>query len=201
MKKIILPIASIFLLSCNAATNANHNYTQTAPFEIARDTSTLTKDATAQNKALDSKPRNVKYYYDMYANVDSEDPTIGVGPREIIEQDLESGIISYKGSDGKICIIKVWHVANYDVIDYVGGVILVQGNKEFVPAIAEKINQLLKTTIDNRTARGGECTYAQNPIIEVIDGKVLLQLTCTDDATFKQTLAEITIANGALQLK
>lgn len=202
MKKIIIPIAVVFLLSCNTAPSTSTEQVSVSnPINANDVTANKNKELETAATALTPKAdKDVKYYYEKYANVDSEDPAIGVGPREIIEEDIQSGIIAYKGSDGQIRTIKTWNTANYDIIDYSGGVLLVQGDKEFVPAQSQKIIDLLKATIDQRSARGGECTYAENPTIEVVDGKVLLQLTCTDNVQFKQTLAEITIKNAQLHL-
>jgi hypothetical protein len=199
MKQILLTGTSLFLCACNSATdkvNVSRN--------IESSTTTLVASIAppTAKKANDSSKHDVKYYYKIYADIDSENPAIGVGPRVILEEDLKNGIISYKGNDNEIRIFKTWNLDGYDVIDFPGGMFIVQGDKEIVMAEGTPIMQLIKKNIDNRAARGGECDYRSDAKLEVIDDRIHIFLQCHDNASYRDDLGYISaVKDGELVIK
>jgi hypothetical protein len=208
MKQFILCISVVAFMACNEGDSkqlktetAKPTVTDTNKTKLNVDTSKKNGADPASNVVANTPAKatgkDVMYYYKKFADIDSEDSEIGVGPRTIIEKDIKGGIMSYKGSDNKLRIIKVWNKGTYDVIDYPGGVILMEGNKQFVPNITLEAQAFVKKVIDNRTARGGECDYSENALIMAGD-RVSINLTCKDDANFKQTIGYVTIQNGKM---
>jgi hypothetical protein len=146
------------------------------------------------------------FYYKKYADVDSEDPAIGVGPRTIVSKDIEKGIVKYKfkeAFDGEnpIQTLQLWHFEGYDYIEYPGGYIIIEGEKEFPIFVEDGPMKLVKKVIDNRTARGGECEYDESPDIKVLNNKICVILTCSDDPNFAETIGTISLKNGKLVVK
>jgi hypothetical protein len=161
----------------NEASNANHS--------------------TAPNQAAANK-RNVRFFYDKYANIDSEDPEIGVGPRTIVSENTAAGIIEYKENGStKIQKIQHWPRNGYDIIEYPGGLLFINGSNAINVYLSKAVTSLVKKTIDNRTARGGECEYNNTPIIKV-GNKVTIVLTCMDDRAYSQTIGYADFKNGAV---
>lgn len=156
-------------------------------------------------KQTGSEPRDVMYYYEKYADVDSEDPSIGVGPRVIVSKDLEKGIVKYKfkqafNGENPIQTLQLWHIDGFDYIDYPGGYILIDGDNEYPIFTEEEPMKLAMKVIDNRTARGGECDYAASPEIKVRNNKICIVLTCSDDPNFAETIGYITMKNGKMKV-
>lgn len=195
MKNPAIILSSIMLLSF-ACSNTNKEANALAAHQKA--------DSTMMNSAEEQgEERDVMYYYEKYADVDSEDPSIGVGPRVILSKDLEKGIIKYQfkeafNGENPIQTIQLWHLDGFDYIDYPGGQLLIDGENEFPIYVEEAPMKLAMKVIDNRTARGGECDYAASPDIKVRNNKICLVLTCSDDPNFSETIGTISLKNGKL---
>lgn len=195
MKNPAIILSSIMLLSF-ACSNTNKEANAFTAHQKA--------DSTMMNSAEEQgEERDVMYYYEKYADVDSEDPSIGVGPRVILSKDLEKGIIKYQfkeafNGENPVQTIQLWHMDGYDYIDYPGGNILIDGEKEYPIYVEEEPMELAMKVIDNRTARGGECDYAASPDIKVRNNKICVVLTCSDDPNFAETIGTISLKNGKL---
>lgn len=196
MKMHYILLSSLILLNL-ACSNTNKDSNALATPEMS--------DSIPSTKATKNseEERDVMYYYEKYADVDSEDPSIGVGPRVIISKDLEKGIIKYQfkeafNGENPVQTIQLWHLDGFDYIDYPGGYILIDGEKEFPVFVEEEPMELAMKVIDNRTARGGECDYAASPEIKVRNNKICVVLTCSDDLNFSETIGTISLKNGKL---
>lgn len=195
MKNPTIILSSIMLLSF-ACSNTNKEANAFADHQKA--------DSTMMNNAEEQgEDRDVMYYYEKYADVDSEDPSIGVGPRVILSKDLEKGIIKYQfkeafNGENPVQTIQLWHMDGFDYIEFSGGYILIDGDKEYPIFVHEEPMELAMKVIDNRTARGGECDYAASPDIKVRNNKICVVLTCSDDPNFAETIGTIGLKNGKL---
>lgn len=198
MKKHVILLSGIVLLSLACSNTSKEE--KTLEVDQKKD-STLVETTTPA--AIVASDRDVMYYYEKYADVDSEDPAIGVGQRVIISKDLEKGIIKYKfkeafNGENPVKTIQLWHIDGFDYIDYPGGQLLIDGEKEFPIYVEEGPMKLAMKVIDNRTARGGECEYAESPEIKVRNNKICVVLTCSDDPNFSETIGTISLKNGKL---
>ncbi|MGV3610493.1 MAG: hypothetical protein ACO1N0_06065 [Fluviicola sp.] len=196
MKTHSILLSSVMLLSL-ACSNTQTDHPALATIEHADSTVNSTTSIVADEE------RDVLYYYKKYADVDSEDPAIGVGERVIVSKDLEKGIIKYKmkeafNGENPIQTIQLWHLDGFDYIDYPGGQLLIDGESEFPIYVEEAPMKLAMKVIDNRTARGGECDYAASPDIKVRNNKLCVILTCSDDPNFSETIGTISLKNGKL---
>lgn len=195
MKNPAIILSSIMLLSF-ACSNTNKEANALAAHQKA--------DSTMMNSAEEhGEERDVMYYYEKYADVDSEDPAIGVGERVIISKDLEKGIIKYKfkeafNGENPVQTLQLWHLEGYDYIQYSGGFIVIDGENEYPIFVHEEPMELAMKVIDNRTARGSECDYAASPDIKVRNNKICVVLTCSDDPNFAETIGTIGLKNGKL---
>lgn len=197
MKTHSILISSVMLLSL-ACSNTKTDNAALATIEHADSTVNSTTSVVVVEDE-----RDVLYYYKKYANVDSEDPAIGVGERVIVSKDLEKGIIKYKmkeafNGENPIQTIQLWHMDGFDYIDYPGGQLLIDGENEFPIYVEEAPMKLAMKVIDNRTARGGECDYAASPDIKVRNNKICVVLTCSDDPKFAETIGIISLKNGKM---
>lgn len=197
MKSHTILLAGIVLLNLACSNTSQEN--QVAENDHNKQNATVENPSTR----MSSEERDVMYYYEKYANVDSEDPAIGVGERVIVSKDLEKGIIKYKfkeafNGENPVKTIQLWHMDGFDYIDYPGGQLLIDGEKEFPIYAEEGPMKLAMKVIDNRTARGGECEYAESPDIKVINNKICVVLTCSDDPNFAETIGTIGLKNGKM---
>jgi hypothetical protein len=201
MNKHIFSLTGIILLNV-ACLNTNKEEEKKA--NAQQTVSTLVTQVSETSPP--SEERDVMFYYKKYADVDSEDPAIGVGPRTIVSKDIEKGIVKYKfkeAFDGEnpIQTLQLWHFEGYDYIEYPGGYSIIEGEKEFPIFVEDGPMKLVKKVIDNRTARGGECEYDESPDIKVLNNKICVILTCSDDPNFAETIGTISLKNGKLVVK
>lgn len=197
MKSHAIILSGLILLSLGcSSTNKETNTTS-----VDQNT-----ESTAMNPRQDEgEEKDVMYYFEKYADVDSEDPSIGVGPLVIVSKDLEKGIIRYQfkeafNGENPIQTIQLWHMNGFDYIDYPGGYILIDGEKEYPIFVVEEPMELAMKVIDKRTARGGECDYAESPDIKVRNNQICVVLTCSDNPNFSETIGTITLKNGKLTI-
>lgn len=197
MKTHSILISSVMLLSLACSNTKTDN-----PALATIEHTDSTVNSTTSVVVMEDE-RDVLYYYKKYADVDSEDPAIGVGERVIVSKDLEKGIIKYKmkeafNGENPIQTIQLWHLDGFDYIEFSGGYILTDGDKEYPIFVVEEPMELAMKVIDNRTARGGECDYAASPDIKVRNNKICVVLTCSDDPNFAETIGTISLKNGKL---
>jgi hypothetical protein len=198
---ILVASVALFAVACG---NKSKEVDET---ETSSKTEMITEkeNFVSTEKQTVSEKRDVMYYYEKYADVDSEDPSIGVGPRIIVSKDLEKGIVKYKfkqafNGENPIQTLQLWHMDGFDYIDYPGGYILIEGDNEYPIFTEEEPMKLAMKVIDNRTARGGECDYAASPEIKIRNNKICVVLTCSDDPNFSETIGTITLKNGKLKV-
>jgi hypothetical protein len=207
MKKLFLVAAITYLCSCQSKTNqtvstlpqtssdTSKNNTEINTTSIATVNQT-TSSAAPTTKTLATNQKTVDYYYQKYANVDSEDPQIGVGPRKIVSVDKVKGILTYiQEGNNETQKIQVWNKNGFDVVDYVGGTLLVSGEKVVNVYLDSEVLKLVKKVGSQRSARGGECDYSETPDLNFKD-KVEIVLVCNDDDKFKEVIGYVTIQNG-----
>ena len=213
MQKLFYLPTIILAIACNSSPTAKpENNTVVKPnadtTKTTNATVVTTTPATLPAKdsitiAIAPKGKDVIFYYKKYADVDSEDPSIGVGPRKIITKDLAKGIITYQAigappTDTKINKIQVWNKNGYDVINYPGGwLVEVNGKYQYLTDADKLYDKIIK----NRTAKGGECNYNSVVQLQPTNGdinKVDLILTCSNDQKFKETIGYLSVANNKI---
>jgi hypothetical protein len=203
MKKLFPILCLATAIACNSKDAETKTVEPTTketakPIEKTDNNTNLIPDKNNNKETNKVAAKDVKYYYKKYADVDSEDPAIGVGPRKILSEDLVAGIITYENvSNKEKSKIQVWNKNGYDIIHYPGGYLMIIGTKEIFLNGDNSILELVAKTFGQRTARGGECTYSDSPGFNISD-KVEILLTCTDDEKFKDVIGYATVQNGKL---
>jgi hypothetical protein len=205
MKKFILALSITAAVACNNKPAENKptesSAKETTTVSTTKESSVNSTNTTAPKTNVAANAKDVKYYYKKYADVDSEDPAIGIGPRKILSEDLTNGIITYENVSSKQkAKIQIWNKNGYDIVHYAGGYLMIIGTKEIFLNGDNSILELVAKTFGQRSARGGECTYSDNPGFNISD-KVEILLTCTDDPAFKDVIGYVTVENGKLVVR
>ncbi len=205
MKKILLFTAIAYLCSCenkktetaSTATPVSTDTTKNIVTNIVEDTTTKQKNNPTTTN-ITTNQKTVDYYYQKYVNVDSEDPAIGVGPRKIERVDMATGILMYKQEGEKETKkLQLWHKNGFDVLQFAGATLLIEGDKYLDIYNSTTINDFVKKIGNQRSARGGECDYNDSPDLK-INEKVEIIMTCSDDAKFREVIGYASMKNGKL---
>ncbi len=205
MKILSIALVSVILVSCSAQNEKKDNVASTiaqssSSTTVVSSTNTATEPKANVAAALESTGKNARYYYDKFVNIDSEEPSIGVGPRTIVKEDIANGTIVYKfNNETATRTLTVYNKIDYDIVDFPGNPMIVNGakliNLNDGNADADK---LVKSVGDARSARGGECDYMQYALYTIDKTKqtFAVKMGCTDDETFRETVGYVTLVGG-----